>query len=163
MGQLRVRRVTLSGDPRCPLCREGLDAPADELAVCRGCDAVHHRECVEELGGGACATLGCGQPLTTRHVVVPRAEEVAEDGRTILLIPHDAGFLRGAVTMLAMAFGCFGFVCVFVHGIAERRWPMSSLLIAALLPLVAYGARELWRAWRRGRRRRRPRPHIKGK
>lgn len=159
--------MTLAADPRCPLCRERLEGPADQLAVCGGCDAVHHRECVEEFGGGACATLGCGRRLSLRDVVIPRAEELLDEGRTLVLLPHDAGCLRGGAVFGAMALGAPAYVGVFAYGVAERRWPMWTLLLAALLPLVVFAALEVLR-WRRrdpdrpGRRRRPIRRRAKG-
>jgi hypothetical protein len=155
MGKIRVRRVTLSGEQRCPLCREDLDAPPDELAVCAGCDAVHHLDCVDEFGGGACAT--CGRPL--REALVPRAQEGSGDAWTLVLF-EPQGFLGDQLLLWATGLVVFGGVMAGVVGVMALRWPPWTLAAACLLPLVGYGllalARELRERPRRPRLRRPP-------
>ena len=81
---IRVRRVAVSSDQRCPLCRGDLaGTPAAELAVCAGCDAVHHDACVAELAGGRCGTLGCGRGLAEAQT--PVKEEVKGGERSLVL------------------------------------------------------------------------------
>lgn len=153
MAGIRVRRVTLSGEQRCPLCREDLDAPADELAVCAGCDAVHHLECVDEFGGGSCAT--CGRPL--REALVPRAQEGSGDAWTLVLF-EPQGFVADQLLLWATGLVVFVGVMAGVVGVMALRWPPWTLAAACVLPLVGYGVLALVRELRDrpGPRRTRP-------
>ena len=44
--------------PRCPYCKDALDAAAPDAAACERCGTVHHRECLHEAGG--CTVFGGG-------------------------------------------------------------------------------------------------------
>lgn len=50
----------------CPLCRDSLPIDGEPLAVCPRCQTLYHEGCVRELGGGSCATGGCGGGLRVR-------------------------------------------------------------------------------------------------
>lgn len=48
--------------PRCPYCRDDLDAAAPDASACDRCGTVHHAGCLEEAG--ACTVFGCGARST---------------------------------------------------------------------------------------------------
>jgi hypothetical protein len=52
---VQVLGVDESAPDRCPVCRSALEGP---IAVCRGCETPHHRECW--IYNGLCARFGCG-------------------------------------------------------------------------------------------------------
>lgn len=132
--RIRVRRVALSGDQRCPLCREGFGEPAEELAVCGGCDAVHHLDCAEEFGGGACAT--CSRPLC--EAMVPSVAETEDDGWTLVLF-EPQGFLEGQLLLWVTGLVTFSGVMTAAFTVMTMRWPPWTLAVACVLPLVVYG------------------------
>lgn len=143
---IRVRRVAVSSDQRCPLCRGDVaGTPAAELAVCAGCDAVHHDACVAELAGGRCGTLGCGRGLAEARV--PAKEEV-QGGERSLVLHELTAFALDQALLWATGLALFAGLCGAVFGVAELRWPLWSLPAAFVGPLLLHGA---WRVVR-GRR-----------
>jgi hypothetical protein len=137
-----VRRVAVSSDQRCPLCRGDVaGAPADELAVCVGCDAVHHGACVAELAGGSCATLGCGRPLGEAQV--PRAEEVRDGARALVVGDLKAFLLASAeelVVLWVVGVVLVAFVALVVFDVTEMRWLRWALPAATIGPLLLVAA-----------------------
>lgn len=158
MGQVRIRRVRLGPDQRCPLCREPVGSEAlDGLAVCPGCDAVHHEDCVAELGGGRCAVTGCGRPL--EESLAPTSEEGGAGARTLLVGDSLAlDFLALVGTGLALFLG----LMVGVGTVITLRWPPWTLALSSVVPLLFYGLLSAGRAWRARRRRARRRRGGKG-
>ena len=112
-------------------------APADELAVCAGCDAVHHDACVAELAGGSCGTLGCGRPLDA--ALVPEADEV-EGGERSLVLRELRAFAVDVVLLFATGAVLFSLVLFGVVGVARFRWPLWTMPVMFVGPLVLYGA-----------------------
>ena len=133
---IRVRRVAVSSDQRCPLCRGDLaGTPAAELAVCAGCDAVHHDACVAELAGGRCGTLGCGRGLAEAQT--PVKEEVKGGERSLVLTELKA-FALDLVALVVTAVAIFAGLGVAVFGVVELRWPLWTLPTAFAGPLLLY-------------------------
>lgn len=143
---IRVRRVAVSTDQRCPLCRGDLaDTPAAELAVCAGCDAVHHDACVAELAGGSCGTLGCGRQLGEAQT--PAKEEV-RDGQRSLVLGELEAFALDLALLWGTGLAIFAGLAVAVFGVAELRWPLWTLPTAFVAPLPLYGLVSLVRSRR---------------
>lgn len=159
MARVRIRRVTLGQDQRCPLCREPVgDEALGALAVCPGCDAVHHEDCVDELGGGRCAAAGCGRSL--EESLAPTGEEGGDGERTLLVGDSLAlDFLALVGTGLALFVG----MVIGVGTVIALRWPPWTLALSSVLPLVFYGLLSVVRAARDPRRRRRARRRQGGK
>ncbi len=51
---LKVKKVSTVSS--CPFCRDEVEGEFS----CPACNSEAHFECIDELGGGSCATLGCG-------------------------------------------------------------------------------------------------------
>lgn len=56
---------------RCPYCHEGIPRGV-EPGVCAECHALHHRECLEELG--RCGSCGAGREHATDRLVAVRGD-----------------------------------------------------------------------------------------
>jgi hypothetical protein len=153
---VRIRRVAVSRDQRCPLCRGDVaGAPADELAVCAGCEAVHHEACAAELGDGACSTLGCGRRLDA--ALVPEADEV-EGGERSLVLHELRAFAVDVALLFVTGAVLFSLVLLGVIGVAGFRWPLWTMPVMFVGPLVLYGVWSGLQALRaRAPRRKRPR------
>lgn len=139
---IRVRRVQVTHEQRCLLCREALgELRAHEVAVCPGCQAAAHLDCVDELGGGRCPTLGCAHSVTREQVLIPVTAKAVEGGLLLSLQETvvDVAALVGLALVLFL--GLMGGVLVVV----TQRLPLYSLLIPTLAPLGIYG---LWQALR---------------
>lgn len=158
MARVRIRRVTLGQDQRCPLCREPVgDEALGALAVCPGCDAVHHEDCVDELGGGRCAAAGCGRSL--QETVIPAGEEAGDGERTLLV---GDSFLLDTLALFGTGLAVFFGLMAGVAAVIALRWPIWTMALGSVLPLCVY---LLFSALRspRARRRRRARRRKGGK
>jgi hypothetical protein len=144
---VRIRAVPLRTGSRCPLCREPVedDAALASLALCPGCDVVHHRACVRELGGGQCATPGCGRVVDERQARVPRGERRAGGERTLLV---ELGRFAWEMALLwGLGLALFALVVAWTFAVVELRWfPLWTGIPVFCAPLVLAG---VWQ-WVRG-------------
>ena len=49
----------------CPLCREHLD---EDIISCENCKAAYHAECLTEMTGDVCSTMGCKKKLQVKKI-----------------------------------------------------------------------------------------------
>ncbi len=100
-GLRRKRRVRLQRDQVCPLCKAALfDTAPQNLAVCPGCRAVYHLDCVGELGAGQCSTTGCTHGLSKKEVQVPTEEPTATGEPRSLVFRAYMGLLNATSRVL---------------------------------------------------------------
>ncbi|MBL4843905.1 MAG: hypothetical protein JKY65_00145 [Planctomycetes bacterium] len=109
------RLITIQAKQHCPLCREKVHTQ-EVLTVCPGCRAVYHRECIGELGGNRCTTLGCRFSVRRR---APQAPPEGAPSRPPSSISSEA------IVKVALVLGVF-FSFLFLAALGSRSIGVSD-------------------------------------
>jgi hypothetical protein len=148
---LKVSEQSAFIDQQCALCKEQF-VTGDEIVICPTDGARHHATCWE-ANGFKCSAFGCtgngrfqSADAPARSPQVIDGELIEENGRSKVRVLPSSSFgcaqtcllLSIALTILLIAFGCFGLWAIADYILLEvlgwqYRAPLTGLILPYLL------------------------------